>query len=67
MSINFIADVCPHLGFFSSLCFGQISPLAVFWGYGYKTQHSLSEVAVNLLKTARGEICPKRSEKSNKR
>ena len=29
---------------------------------GYKTQHSLSAVAVNHLKKARGEIWPKRSE-----
>ena len=34
-----------------------------YWGYGYKTQHSYSEVAVNHLKKAKGEIWPKRSEK----
>ena len=32
-----------------------------YWGYGYRTQHS--EVAVNHLKKARGEIWPKRSER----
>ena len=35
-----------------------------YWGYGYKTQHS--EVAVNHLKKARGEIWPKHSGNSNK-
>ena len=27
-----------------------------YWGYGYKTQHFLSEVAVNHLKKARGNL-----------
>ena len=30
LSINFIVDFCPHLYSFFSLCFGQISPLAIF-------------------------------------
>ena len=36
-----------------------------YWGYGYKTQHiSRSEVAVNHLKKARGEIWPKLKEET---
>ena len=34
-----------------------------YWGYGYKDSAFLSEVAVNHLKKARGEIRPKRSER----
>ena len=33
-----------------------------YWGHGYKTQHSYPKSRLNLLKKARGEIWPKRSE-----
>ena len=62
LRINFIAEFCPHLGsflLFSSLRFGQISRL--------QDSAFLSEVAVNHLKTARGETWPKRIEKNNKK
>ena len=36
-----------------------------YWGYGYGYSAFLSEVAVNHLKKARGEIWPKRSERRN--
>ena len=49
-----------------SLRFGQISPLA-FNNYWRRLQDSafLSDVVVDHLKKARGEIWPKRSEKTN--
>ena len=55
--------------FLLSLRFGQISPLTFFrWLLGIRLQDSsfLSEVTVNHLKKARGEIWPKRSERRKK-
>ena len=69
IGIMSLVTVSPVITAFHSCCLSQLWTTTMkgsnYWGYGLQDSSFLSEVAVNHLKKAIGEISPKRSERRN--